>query len=156
MSWGDHDTDLINKKLNVEGRLKTEAEQKQKEKLSQVQELFFAHQFENNKKNLAYRDRDWFQLGWDEAMKQRIIQKPEYGYRNNFAKNLKIIRTAFGYTMEELHHQCGVAMQTIGKYEAGDTEPSITNLIKLAEALNVSVAYIVGAELKLKIKECGV
>lgn len=48
MSWGDHDTDLINKKLNVEGRLKIEAEQKQKEKLSQVQELFFAHQFENN------------------------------------------------------------------------------------------------------------
>lgn len=46
-------------------------------------------------------------------------------------------------------------MQTIGKYEAGDTEPSITNLIKLAEALNVSVAYLIGADLKLEIKECG-
>jgi DNA-binding XRE family transcriptional regulator len=151
MSWGDHDTDLINKKLNVDGRLKEE----QKQKLSKEQELYFVHKKDNEDRNLNYRDRDWFQLGWDEAMKQRIIQKPEYGYKNNFAKNLKIIRVAFGYTMEELHNQCGVAMQTIGKYEAGDTEPSISNLIKLAESLNVSVAYLVGAELKLEIKECG-
>ena len=132
----------------IDGRLKEE------QKLSKEQELYFVHKKDNEDRNLAYRDRDWFQLGWDEAMKQRIIQKHEYGYKNNFAKNLKIIRVAFGYTMEELHNQCGVAMQTIGKYEAGDTEPSISNLIKLAEALNVSVSYLVGAELKLEIKEC--
>jgi len=148
MSWGDHDTDLINEKLNVKGRLKEE----QRQKVTKEQELYFVHKKENEDKNLAYRDRDWFQLGWNEGIKQPG-QKTEYGYKNNFAKNLKIIRTAFGYTMEELHNQCGVAVQTIGKYEAGDTEPAITNLIKLAEALSVSVAYLISADLKLEIKE---
>lgn len=112
-------------------------------------ELFFTHQYDDREKNLGYNERDWFHLGWSEGMKQ----KSEYGYKNNFSKNLKIIRTALGYTMEELHIQCGVAMQTIGKYEAGDTEPTVSNLIKIAKALDVSIAYLVGADLKLEIKE---
>lgn len=149
MSWGDHDTEAINEKLNVKGRLKAE----QSTKISKEQELYFVHKADNENRNLAYRDRDWFGLGWDEAIKNAIPSKSTHSYKNNFSRNLKIIRVAFGFTMEELHNQSGVAVQTIGKYEQGDTEPTISTLIKLAEALNVSIGYLVNAELKLKVEE---
>lgn len=145
MSWGDHDTDLINKKLGIEHR--------SKEKISIEQEHFLAYQFDNDTKKLGYRDRDWFALGWKDGISQKIQSKPDYGYKNNFSKNLKIIRISFGLTMEELHNQTGLATQTIGKYEAGDTEPSLSSLLKLSEALSVSVNYLISADLKLEIKE---
>lgn len=145
MSWGDHDVDLINKKLGVESRIK----QKEADKVSMDTQLFLKHKANNDDNNLCYRDRDWFQVGLEEGRK---ITK-NYGYVNNFSKNLKIIRIATGFTMEELHNQCGISIQTIGKYESGDTEPTISKLIKLAEGLSVSLPYLVGADLSLSIKE---
>lgn len=143
MSWGDHDTEKIKAKLNVEAR---------SNQLTKEQERYLFHQKDNLERNLGYRDRDWFNLGWNEGAKNPVTNKV-YKSKNNFARNLKLIRTAFGFTMDDLHKSCGVAMQTIGKYEAGDTEPSVSNLIKLAESLNVSIEYLVCAELKLEVKE---
>jgi DNA-binding XRE family transcriptional regulator len=145
MSWGDHDTDLINKKLNVPARVK----EQQRNNVDHEKDSFLKHKQEDEEKNLAYRNRDWYALGY----KDGAVRKGDYGYKNNFAKNLRIIRIAFGLTMEELKNQSGVSMQTIGKYEKGDTEPTVGNLLKLAETMNVSVSYLISANLKLEVNE---
>jgi DNA-binding XRE family transcriptional regulator len=116
MSWGDHDTDLINKKLNIQSRLENESHHKK----TMSDDLFSKHRSENDVKNLGYRDRDWYELGLKDSVKT-TYSVTNNSYKNNFSKNLKIIRVSFGFTMDDLHKACGIAIQTIGKYESGST-----------------------------------
>lgn len=65
-----------------------------------------------------------------------------------FAENLKTIRTAKGYTQEELAIKVKVVRQTISKWEKGMSVPDADILSKLAEALEVDVSELLGVEIK--------
>lgn len=108
------------------------------------QELFLKHKEQNDTQNLAYRDRDWYSLGFKDGFNRNI-------YVNNFAKNLRTLRIGAGLTLEDLTGRSGVAHKTINKYETGLTQPPLDKLIALAKALDVSVSFLISANIELKI-----
>ncbi|NME95380.1 helix-turn-helix transcriptional regulator [Clostridium cochlearium] len=61
-----------------------------------------------------------------------------------FGDRLKELREEKELTQEELGKFLNVSRQTISGYEAGSIEPSIKNLIKLADIFNVSLDYLLG------------
>ena len=61
-----------------------------------------------------------------------------------FGDRLKELREEKEMTQEELGKLLNVSRQTISGYEAGAIEPSIANLVKLANIFNVSLDYILG------------
>ncbi|WMJ79518.1 helix-turn-helix transcriptional regulator [Clostridium sp. MB40-C1] len=61
-----------------------------------------------------------------------------------FSDRLKELREEKKLTQEELGKFLNVSRQAISGYEAGSIEPSINNLIKLADVFNVSLDYLLG------------
>lgn len=62
-----------------------------------------------------------------------------------FGERLKIVRRARGLTQEELESKSGVSSAMISHFETGERQKaSADNLVKLAEALNVSIDYLLG------------
>ncbi|WMJ81994.1 helix-turn-helix transcriptional regulator [Clostridium sp. MB40-C1] len=57
---------------------------------------------------------------------------------------LKELREEKQLTQEELGKLLNVSRQTVSGYESEDNEPSIQNLIKLADIFNVSLDYLLG------------
>jgi len=58
--------------------------------------------------------------------------------------NLKGIREELNISQKDLSLKLNVSPTNIYNYENGRTEPSIDMLIKIADALNVSVDYLIG------------
>lgn len=69
-----------------------------------------------------------------------------------FADRLKEARTAAGLTQAELCKRAGVTAATISAYESADgskgKNPSLDNALKLAQALNVSLDWLCGFNVK--------
>lgn len=65
-------------------------------------------------------------------------------YPELFRKCLIKERLDRGWTIGELAKKSGVTRQAIQLLEAGDTLPQFKNLIKLADALEVELDYLVG------------
>lgn len=61
-----------------------------------------------------------------------------------FARRLSVARIARGLTGEQLGRKCSIRASSISKFEHGERMPSIQNLFSLAEALRVSVDYLIG------------
>ena len=61
---------------------------------------------------------------------------------------IREIRKTLGLTMKELGAKIGVAESTISKYETGKRQPDNETLLKLGEALDVYVGYLLGVEPK--------
>ncbi|MDS1004755.1 helix-turn-helix transcriptional regulator [Clostridium sporogenes] len=61
-----------------------------------------------------------------------------------FGDRLKELREEKEMTQEELGKLLNVSRQTVSGYEAGAIEPSISNLVKLADIFNVSLDYLLG------------
>jgi transcriptional regulator with XRE-family HTH domain len=61
-----------------------------------------------------------------------------------FGERLLVIRKAKKISQEELAKAIGVHAPVIGRYERGEVKPSIEVATKLAEALQVSLDYLVG------------
>lgn len=57
---------------------------------------------------------------------------------------LKEIRIKRGLTQKELSEKLNIKQNTISSYEIGAIQPSIENLIKLADLLEVSVDTLLG------------
>ena len=57
-----------------------------------------------------------------------------------FAARLKELRAASGQTQLQLAENAGVPVSTVRGYENGQREPSLSNLLRLARALGVSLA----------------
>lgn len=57
---------------------------------------------------------------------------------------LRELREEKQLTQEELGKLINVSRQAISSYESEETEPSISNLVKLADILNVSLDYLLG------------
>lgn len=79
-----------------------------------------------------------------------------FEYENNFKNNLKFLRHQNKLTQKSLGAAMGYGYTTISNYENGRNEPSINDLIKLADYFNVSVDFLIGHESKIneEIKYC--
>lgn len=70
-----------------------------------------------------------------------------------FGKRLKVIRRVRGLTQEELESKSGVSSAMISHFETGERQKaSADNLVKLAEALNVSIDYLLGRSDELEMR----
>jgi len=62
----------------------------------------------------------------------------------NFANRLKHIREDKGIKREQIAKEIGTSAAIIGRYERGERTPSIDIAKNIAQALNVSLDYLVG------------
>ena len=53
-------------------------------------------------------------------------------------QRIRARRDAVGLTQEKLANACGVSRAAVAQWEAGVTRPSLDNLVKAAEALDIS------------------
>ena len=65
---------------------------------------------------------------------------------SQFAKNLKTIRKINKKSQIELSRDLGYGNTAISNYESGRNEPSIDDLIKIADYFGVSMDHLVGRE----------
>ena len=63
--------------------------------------------------------------------------------RDGFVR-LKELRKKKGISQLRLATELNTTQNTISRYETGEREPGITELIKLADYFNVSVDYLIG------------
>lgn len=74
-----------------------------------------------------------------EQVKQRILSIK--------SKKIKALRESKNVSLRELAEKAGIAFTMIGKHERGETVPKGKILVKLAEALDVSVNDLIGESL---------
>lgn len=60
----------------------------------------------------------------------------------NIAERLQELRKRDGYSQEQLAEMLGISRQAVSKWESGQGNPEIDNVIKLAEIYHVSTDYI--------------
>ena len=65
-------------------------------------------------------------------------------YKNNFKKILKSLRQQNRLTQKSLGEALGYGYTAVSNYESGRNEPSISNLVKLADYFHVSVDFLIG------------
>lgn len=63
-----------------------------------------------------------------------------------FSKRLNQTRKEKGFTAQQMADMLNMQIRGYRKYESGDSEPSIGNIIKIADYLNVSVDYLFGRD----------
>jgi transcriptional regulator with XRE-family HTH domain len=57
---------------------------------------------------------------------------------------LRVIRERKGVSLRALKKASGVAVSSLARFEAGRGDPQLSTLRKLAKALNVTVAELIG------------
>jgi len=62
----------------------------------------------------------------------------------DFGDNIMLIRKKKGFSQADLGKLIGTSGDVIGRYERGDIKPSIEVVQKIADALEVSIDYLVG------------
>ncbi len=62
----------------------------------------------------------------------------------NFQRNLRRLRKAKGLTLRALAKKANVGYVSIHRLETGKQDPTLSMLIRLAKALNVTVAELIG------------
>ena len=67
--------------------------------------------------------------------------------------NIKRIRELEGITQEELADRVCVSQYSISSYEKGKTSPTVTVLFRLAKALDIPVASLLGIKTKFTTEE---
>jgi transcriptional regulator with XRE-family HTH domain len=67
------------------------------------------------------------------------------------SKIISDLREAKGWNQSELADKSGVSRVMIGKYERGEAVPSIDAAKKIADALDVTLDYLVGVGTNAKI-----
>lgn len=65
-------------------------------------------------------------------------------YLKVFAQRLRTLRIEKNLTQQELADMIGTVKSTISQYETCKREPVLSILIKLANALDVSIPYLIG------------
>jgi len=61
-----------------------------------------------------------------------------------FGDNMMLLRKKKGISQAELGKMIGTSGDVIGRYERGDITPSIEAVAKIADALEVSIDYLIG------------
>ena len=61
-----------------------------------------------------------------------------------FREQLVLIRRQKGWSQEQLAERIGVSRQAISKWETGDSQPALAQLIALADELDISLDVLCG------------
>lgn len=61
-----------------------------------------------------------------------------------FCKNLIDLRKQLGLTQKQVAEKLGITQPSYIRYEIGNSEPTLENLVKLADIFEVSVDYLLG------------
>ena len=61
-----------------------------------------------------------------------------------FSSNLKKLRVSKNLTQKQMAEILGIVDRQYQRYEAGQVDPPLSNVIKLADLFNVSLDYLVG------------
>ena len=64
----------------------------------------------------------------------------------NLAKNIKLIRNSLGMSQQDLADKVNLSLNFIGKIEVAFSRPSLDTVIKIADALNVTVSELCNFE----------
>lgn len=62
----------------------------------------------------------------------------------SFAENLRRRRKELGLSQEQLGTRANIQMADISRYESGSRDPRITTVARLAQALEVPIAELLG------------
>lgn len=62
----------------------------------------------------------------------------------NFGDNMMLLRKKKKLSQAALGNLIGTSGDVVGRYERGDIKPSIDVVVKIADALEVSVDYLIG------------
>ncbi len=65
---------------------------------------------------------------------------------NSFGEKLKALRTEKGLGQVQLAKELKVSKSVISLWETGGSEPTLSNLAKIAAFFNVSIDYLAGIE----------
>ncbi len=65
-------------------------------------------------------------------------------------QNLKAARNAKGFTQEQLADLLNITRLSVARYEAGDREPSISMLKKMADVLETSTDFLLGRKKSMR------
>lgn len=72
----------------------------------------------------------------------------------SIAERLQELRRKAGYSQEQVAEKLGISRQAISKWESGQGNPEIDNVVKLTEIYNVSADYILlGRENNISVSE---
>lgn len=66
---------------------------------------------------------------------------------NNFSKNLKIIRGAKKVSQQDLADKIGIDRSAISYWESNKADPTMGNVVKVAEALDVDIITLIGGDI---------
>lgn len=77
---------------------------------------------------------------------KELAQKERLYYREIFAERLKTARKSAGLTQKSLGDLLGIKRRHISDYENLLYEPSLANLVKIAQELNRPVGWFLGVE----------
>ena len=81
-------------------------------------------------------------------MSSRDRRTPDTPAVEAFGPRLARLRGDAGLSQSGLARRIGVSQSAVSQMEAGDRSPSYGMLIQLADALGVSLAYLVGADVE--------
>ena len=73
--------------------------------------------------------------------------------KNYFSSNLKYLREQKKISQNKLGELVGVNQTTIARWENEEMSPSIDNVVELSEIFKVSLGYLLGKDLTLKIEQ---
>lgn len=65
---------------------------------------------------------------------------------NNFGEKLKALRIEKGLGQVQLAKELKVSKSVISLWETGGSEPTLSNLAKIANYFNVSIDYLAGID----------
>ncbi len=68
----------------------------------------------------------------------------------SLGNRIKAAREKTGITQEELAENVGISRAAVARYESGEIEPKIKNLVAIATRLNVTTDYLLGLEIQQK------
>ena len=78
-------------------------------------------------------------------MKTQSKQKLAKGRRPDpFGRRLRAARESAGFTQEALAEAVGVSRTAVARWESGDIEPKLQNLVLVAQTLHVSTDALLG------------
>lgn len=62
----------------------------------------------------------------------------------SFSERLKSLRIECGINQTKLGAEIGVTVKQIQRYESGESEPTLSKLLRLADFFDVSLDYLTG------------
>jgi len=77
-------------------------------------------------------------------VKALILQALSIPIIMSLSDNMLLIRKKKGFSQADLGKMIGTSGDVIGRYERGDISPSVEVVSKIADALEVSVDYLLG------------